>query len=214
MNRRRILRAAAAISALPATHHAGAAQRLARARPGAAGWPAPADWDRLRQAVGGRLVAVRSPLERCMADPASDECTQDPTRTQESLLSRRRGRPDPDARLGRCLDVAAERLCGGRAERRPTSSPPSISPARTICGWSSKAAATAIRARPTRADSLLIWTRAMDGDHPARRVRRRGLRGQAGAAAGGHGRGGRDLGAGLRRRHDAGRAATSRAAAA
>ena len=47
-------------------------------------------------------------------------------------------------------------------ERPPTSSPPSTSRAKTTCGWSSRAAATATRARRTRADSLLIWTRAMN----------------------------------------------------
>ncbi|MGE3292350.1 MAG: FAD-dependent oxidoreductase [Geminicoccaceae bacterium] len=76
MDRRGILRTAAAISALPAVRRAGAAQRLSRTRPGDAGWPQPADWDRLRRAVGGRLITVRPPLEPCMADPASEECAR------------------------------------------------------------------------------------------------------------------------------------------
>ena len=74
----------------------------------------------------------------------------------------RRGRADADPGLGRRLDVAAERVRGGRPDDGRTSSPPSTSPASTACAWSSRAAATATRAPRARADSLLIWTRGMD----------------------------------------------------
>src|SRR5262245_38870056 len=44
-------------------------------RPGAPGWPGPAEWARLRQAVGGRLVQVESPFAACTPDPGSPACT-------------------------------------------------------------------------------------------------------------------------------------------
>ncbi len=47
-----------------------------RMRPGDAGWPAAARWNQLKDAVGGRLVDVHSPLDICMSAPASTECTQ------------------------------------------------------------------------------------------------------------------------------------------
>ena len=55
--------------------------------------------------------------------------------------------------------------------RRPTSRPPSTSRASTICASSSRAAATAIWARPTRRTRLLIWTRADERRRRARRLR-------------------------------------------
>ena len=36
-----------------------------RVRPGQPGWPSPAQWDELRQRVGGRLIEVSSPLRLC-----------------------------------------------------------------------------------------------------------------------------------------------------
>jgi hypothetical protein len=38
-------------------------------RPGDPGWPSEADWQRLRDAVGGRLIAVTSPLDACRSAP-------------------------------------------------------------------------------------------------------------------------------------------------
>jgi FAD/FMN-containing dehydrogenase len=44
-------------------------------RPGGPGWPDLAEWARLRNRVGGRLVRVRSPFAACTPDPGSPECT-------------------------------------------------------------------------------------------------------------------------------------------
>ncbi|WP_342235133.1 FAD-binding oxidoreductase [Inquilinus sp. OTU3971] len=41
-----------------------------RVRPGEPGWPDAAAWERLNRAAGGRLLAVRSPLEACREAPA------------------------------------------------------------------------------------------------------------------------------------------------
>lgn len=61
---------------MPAVRCADAGQPMARVRPGDPGWPKTADWDRLRHALGGRLITVRSPLEACRSDPSSTECAQ------------------------------------------------------------------------------------------------------------------------------------------
>jgi hypothetical protein len=73
--RRRILRAAAAlplasIVGLGAPASSAATSR-SRVRPGDATWPSEATWSELRRRVGDALVAVRSPLQDCVAAPAS-----------------------------------------------------------------------------------------------------------------------------------------------
>jgi hypothetical protein len=55
---------------------ADAAQAFRRVLPGEPGWPEPAEWARLRKAVGGRLVKVESPFEACAGAPAGAECTK------------------------------------------------------------------------------------------------------------------------------------------
>jgi FAD/FMN-containing dehydrogenase len=46
----------------------------ARVRPGDPGWPSAAQWDTLRRQIGGRLIAVRSPLEDCRNAPDGAAC--------------------------------------------------------------------------------------------------------------------------------------------
>ncbi len=61
------------LSALVAPRRAFAApagSALRRVRPGEPGWPGEADWARLNEAVGGRLIKVQSPLAACT--PAID----------------------------------------------------------------------------------------------------------------------------------------------
>src|SRR5262249_45783557 len=44
-------------------------------QPGEPGWPGPAEWAKLRNSVGGRLVTVESPFAACTPDPGSLACT-------------------------------------------------------------------------------------------------------------------------------------------
>ena len=83
MNRRSVLKSAAvallpglAPRAFAAATVGGAASkpRSSRVRPGDPAWPAATDWERLRQQVGGRLIAVQSPLRRCRDDPVGLAC--------------------------------------------------------------------------------------------------------------------------------------------
>jgi len=53
-----------------------ASSRLLRLPTAAAApaWPSPAEWDALRTQVGGRLLAVTSPLQACVSNSASADC--------------------------------------------------------------------------------------------------------------------------------------------
>lgn len=78
MDRRRFLATSAALPfAGGLSPRALASERpLSRVRPGQPGWPSPAQWDGLRQRVGGRLIEVHSPLLAC-ADPAAKAACDD-----------------------------------------------------------------------------------------------------------------------------------------
>ena len=45
-----------------------------RVRPGQAGWPSPEEWNRLKEAVGGNLIEVRSPFGTCPTEPNGADC--------------------------------------------------------------------------------------------------------------------------------------------
>jgi FAD/FMN-containing dehydrogenase len=45
-----------------------------RVRPSDPEWPSPAEWDGLRHRVGGRLIAVQSPLQPCQEAPIGEAC--------------------------------------------------------------------------------------------------------------------------------------------
>ena len=47
-----------------------------RVRPGDPAWPSAASWARLRRAVGGRLIAVQSPLAACVGAPPGPDCAR------------------------------------------------------------------------------------------------------------------------------------------
>src|SRR6516162_9380496 len=82
MNRRQFLSSAAALpivsdcSEAPLALAAAADRPSSRARPGDAAWPSPARWAELKEAVHGRLVELKSPLEACRSAPDSPECAK------------------------------------------------------------------------------------------------------------------------------------------
>ena len=47
-----------------------------RVRPGDPDWPSPAEWNRLKEAVGGRLINVESPLTGCAGNPDTPACRE------------------------------------------------------------------------------------------------------------------------------------------
>src|SRR5437899_10475279 len=80
MKRRRLLQHACALPLLPlagvplAPHAEAAAPQFRRCLPGDPAWPTAASWDRLNQAVGGRLAAVVSPLAGCATASDGPAC--------------------------------------------------------------------------------------------------------------------------------------------
>src|ERR1700757_1161427 len=53
----------------------GSARRfLERVRPSSPDWPSDEAWDRLRQAVGGRLLTVETPLSACQRPDEAEAC--------------------------------------------------------------------------------------------------------------------------------------------
>jgi hypothetical protein len=121
MQRRTFLKGLALFPFLPrfvASAFVDAARSLSRVRPGEPGWPDPAEWARLRRAVGGRLVSVESPFVECANAPAGASCSE----LFESL-----GNP---FFIG---DSVARRRWGGpqRGRRRPANTPSWLAAART-----------------------------------------------------------------------------------
>jgi FAD/FMN-containing dehydrogenase len=47
---------------------------MRRVRPSDPGWPTAADWNRLNQQTGGHLIEVQSPLKACEGEPYGDSC--------------------------------------------------------------------------------------------------------------------------------------------
>ena len=87
MNRRDLLRNSAALPLLSMStarraKPADDPRRVAdggirrRIRPGDAAWPNSASWDKLNQAVGGRLIKVRPLFGTCEAEPQGTECRE------------------------------------------------------------------------------------------------------------------------------------------
>jgi FAD/FMN-containing dehydrogenase len=74
MRRRSLLKGAAAAALAFASSPAMAAPRH-RVRPGAPGWPDDADWARLKDEVGGRLIKPEPLAAACAADAKSEACT-------------------------------------------------------------------------------------------------------------------------------------------
>ena len=78
LSRRRLIEI---LSALPflsgfAPRAWAAAQTKKRVRPGDPAWPSDAAWAKLNDEVGGRLVKVRSPLAACVGKPFDAACAQ------------------------------------------------------------------------------------------------------------------------------------------
>jgi len=79
MQRRDVLRATLSAGLLAAAGPHALAQGAVRVRPGMAGWPSAEEWEGLQRATGGRLMALASPFAACVEDGAG-------TRACERLL--------------------------------------------------------------------------------------------------------------------------------
>lgn len=168
MNRRSLLRrVAAAVVVLPvpptrtraADTSGGATVR--RARPSDPSWPSAASWEKLNQEVGGRLIKVQSPLAAC--DPASDSAScRDVIRNLQNPYF-----------IG---DQAGATQSSGRADAWNSASSVYAVAARNTADvvgavnfarennlrLAVKGGGHSYQGTSNAADSLLIWTRAMN----------------------------------------------------
>ena len=82
MDRRGVLKLAATTSLLLASlprpsfanSQIGAAMR--RVRPSDPDWPTPAEWNRLKEMVAGRLIEIETPLKACAGNPDGPACQE------------------------------------------------------------------------------------------------------------------------------------------
>lgn len=132
-----------------------------RVRPGDAAWPSEARWQQLNDAVGGQLIAVKSPLVACRETPASAGCTQlfkaikNPYFNSDDLaLTQTLGWVDAWTSMPSVYAVAAESAADVVAavnfarEHR----------LRLVV----KGGGHSYQGTSNAADSLLVWTRKMD----------------------------------------------------
>ena len=199
-----LARAGLGVGALLAPWHAGAAPGSpeGRSRPGDPSWPTADDWQGLRTAVGDAFLPIKSPWPACVAAPAAPACAQlfaelnnpyfigdDPALTQ-TLGWVGAWTSAPSAVRGRRPAHRGRRRGG---ELRPQHR------LRLVV----KGGGHSYQGTSNAADSLLVWTRRMNDIalHDAFVAER--LRRTRRADARRHGRRRRDLGARLRRGHDA-----------
>src|SRR4051812_17295379 len=146
----------ASVAWAPATRSA----QSIRVRPGDPAWPSDALWNELRAAVGGRLIAPRSPFAACQSGSTADACADtlralnnpyylgdDPALTQTS------GWLDAWTSAPSVYAVAAETAADVAAAVNFAR----IHRLRLVV----KGGAHSYQGTSCAADSLLIWTRAM-----------------------------------------------------
>ena len=162
-SRRNLLKMSAALPFMGGIAHGAstAAPLQVRVRLGDPAWPSEAKWEQLDHDVGGRLIKVTSPLAACVGQTRR-RLRRSLQGAQEPLLPRRRGGPDPVARVGRGLDVAAERLCR-RGQVDAADVVAAVNFARTNnLRLVVKGGGHSYLGTSNAADSLLIWTRRMN----------------------------------------------------
>lgn len=162
MNRRQLLMLAAGLPLISTAPVHAQRQAFRRRRPGDPSWPSAALWDELNTRVGGQLVEVRSPLDVCRTAPDSADCAalfrnlKNPWLIGDSVaLTQTSGWADawtsqPSAyavSARNATDVAAA-IDFARAHRL-----------RLVV----KGGGHAYQGTSNAADSLLVWTRRMDG---------------------------------------------------
>jgi FAD/FMN-containing dehydrogenase len=83
MKRRQFLKTAAAIpavwaggSAIVSAGAGASGSMVRRVRPGDPEWPSPASWEKLKASLGGRLLELKSPLDACRSAPQSVACAE------------------------------------------------------------------------------------------------------------------------------------------
>ena len=167
MNRRTLLKhlsGAAALLFLKTARRSWAARppTLRRVRPSDPGWPSASDWETLRQQVEGRLIPVPSPLTPCQQAPASAACA---ARVEELknpyFLGEQPGGTQTSGWLNGWTSTPSVYAV---AAQRTEDVVAAVNFARkNNLRLVVKGGGHSYQGTSSAADSLLIWTRAMDG---------------------------------------------------
>lgn len=95
----------------PAAASAASAPRtMRRVRPFDPAWPDARNWTKLKEAVGGRLIAAHSMFGTCGRDPDGPACLDALEDFHNPRLDRGSSSRDGSIRVDRCLDAFAERV--------------------------------------------------------------------------------------------------------
>jgi len=163
MNRRRLLSRAAALAALPVLPNPGAAETSAtrRVRPSDPAWPSEASWEKLQRDTGGNLIQLQSPLVVCGSGSDNPSCAEVITDLKnpyyigdQPSLTQSSGWVDAWASIPSVYAVAARRTADVVA---------AVNFARdNNLRLVIKGGGHSYQGTSNAADSLLIWTRAMN----------------------------------------------------
>ena len=128
MKRRDLLKAAVTLPLLPLLMRSGAALAhgvgtlavtlRSRLRPGEPGWPAAAEWERLKRQVSGQLLKLESPFAPCSTSQPDSACAQVLKQLDNPFAVGDNPAPGP-----------------WRQKAPPTWPRPSTSRANITCGW-------------------------------------------------------------------------------
>jgi FAD/FMN-containing dehydrogenase len=160
MKRRRVLQGVVGVPLLARVGPGrGEAAERSRVRPDDPGWPSATDWEELGRAVGGRLIAVRSPLEACKTAPEGCPAVLEAVRNPYWLrdqpgLTQALGWVDAWTSRPSAYAVAAESAADVAAAVRFA--------ARHRLRLVVKGGGHAYQGGSSAPDSLLVWTRPMD----------------------------------------------------
>jgi FAD/FMN-containing dehydrogenase len=162
MNRRKLLILAGGLPLMSNAHAQDPKVAYRRNRPGDATWPSAAQWSELEAKVGGHLAQVQSPLEACRAAPDGAECAavfrglKNPWYIGDNLaLTQTSGWVDAWTSVPSAYAVAARNTADVVA---------AVDFARTHrLRLAVKGGGHSYQGTSNAPDSLLVWTRKMDG---------------------------------------------------
>ena len=165
MNRRDLIKIGAGFPLLTgiATKESsfGASRFRSRVRPGDRDWPSPAKWEKLKQAVGGRLLKPQSPLTFCESAPDGDSC-REALRQIKNPFTSLTSRPSRKALAGWMPGVRRRALHAVAAEN-VADVVAAVRFARTHnLRLVIKGRGHSFFGASNAPDSLLLWTRRMD----------------------------------------------------
>ncbi len=156
-----VLGVAFASAAAPVSPRAAIAASLSRVRPGDPGWPSAASWERLNRDTSGNLLHVRDMFEACRPNPAGAACTDLATQVRNPFfLGDQPAGTQVSGWLGAWIPAPSVYAVRARSARDVAAA---VNFARdNRLRLVVKGTGHSYQGTSNAADSLLIWTRAMN----------------------------------------------------